>query len=290
MIHFIPHDRIDRTAYDRCVEASSNFRIYAMSWYLDAVALTWDVLVLDDYAAVMPLPRRSKFGLSYVYTPAFVQQLGVFSPHEMESEEECQFYKRAFSKYVLMDYFAHAWSKCATVARAHRTNYTLRLDKSHTELRKGFNTNRKRLLRQATGELRTDREGDPGLFLEMSTRSSTGYKLDDSALAALERLLSSDNPAIRVWNVFHRDRWVGGLVWTLDSRRITYLFPMQDSHGKELQVHTHVIDTLIEDHAGSGLILDLEGSMLPGVAKFYRSFGAEVETYFYYKSRAYGFF
>ena len=290
MIHFISHERIDRTAYDSCVEASSNFRIYALSWYLDAVALTWDVLVLDDYRAVMPLPRRSKYGLSYVYTPAFVQQLGVFSPHEMESEQECRFYKRAFSRYFLMDYFAHASSKCATVAWAPRTNYTLRLDKSHTELRKGFNTNRKRLLRQATGELRIDREGDPGLFLEMSRRSPTGYKLDDSALAGLERLIGSDNPAIRVWNVFHGDEWAGGLIWTRDSWRITYLFPMQGSLGRELQVHTHVIDSLIKDHAGSGLILDLEGSMIPGVAKFYRSFGAEAETYFYYKSRAYGLF
>ena len=290
MIHFISHDRIDRTAYDRCVQASSSFRIYAMSWYLDAVALQWDLLVLDDYRVVMPLPVRNKYGLSYVYTPAFVQQLGVFSLAEIDTDEECRFYKRAFSRYFLVDYFAHSSSKCATVARTPRTNYVLMLDKAYEEMRIGYNTNRKRLLRRAWGELRIDKEGDPELFLDMSRRSPAGFKPNDSALAGLDRLLRSDDPALHLWNVFFKDQWAGGLAWTRDQRRITYLFPAQSSLGKEHQVHSLVIDSLIKDHQGSGLILDLEGSMIPGVARFYQSFGAEAETYYYYKSRGYGLF
>ncbi len=39
----------------------------------------WDALVLDDYQAVMPLTWRSKFGIRYLYQPAFTQQTGIFS-------------------------------------------------------------------------------------------------------------------------------------------------------------------------------------------------------------------
>ena len=31
----------------------------------------WDALVLDDYAAVMPLTWRRKYGTRYLYQPAF---------------------------------------------------------------------------------------------------------------------------------------------------------------------------------------------------------------------------
>lgn len=290
MIHFISYAHIDRTAYDRCVLASSNFRIYALSWYLDAVASTWDLLVLDDYKAVMPLPRRTKYGLTYVHTPAFVQQLGVFSLIKIKVEQECQFYKRAFSKYFLADYFAHSSSQCKSTARVPRTNYILQLDKDWGELRSGFNANRRRILKKASDDLRIDKQGDPELFLAMSRKPRAGFQLDHSALTGLERLLRSNAPEMRVWNAFEKDQWVGGLAWALDHRRITYLFPMQNARGKELQVHTLVIDSLVGDHAGSGLVLDLEGSMIPGVAKFYQSFGTETETYYYYKSRCYGLF
>ena len=288
MIQFISYASIDRGAYDRCVRESPNFRIYALSWYLDAVSSKWDLLVLDGYRAVMPLPRRSKFGLSYVYTPAFVQQLGVFGGAEISEEDECRFYERAFSRFFLIDYFAHSSSRCKKGSRGERHNYLLELDRSHLELRGRFNTNRRRILKKGSADLRFDKSGDQELFLEMCKTTRKGFNPDMAALSGMEKLLRSGAVELRVWNVFHEEQWVGGLLWTKDERRVTYLFPIQNALGKELQVHTHVIDALIKEHEGSRLVLDLEGSMIPGVANFYRSFGAEPETYYYYKSRFYG--
>ena len=39
MLNHISHPDIDKAAYDRCVKASENFRIYALSWYLDATGV-----------------------------------------------------------------------------------------------------------------------------------------------------------------------------------------------------------------------------------------------------------
>jgi hypothetical protein len=290
MLDFISYEGIDKAAYDQCVLSSPDFRVYALSWYLDSVTLKWDLLVLDDYKAVMPLPRRSKYGLSYVYTPPFVQQLGVFSSIQLSREEECRFYARAFSRYFLADYFAHASSRCDETPRIPRTNYLLRLDRSHAELSQGFNSNRRRILKKASGELAIDKIGDPELLLRKSREYPQSFELDRTSTTALERLVTKNTEAVSVWNAFHRDRWAGGLAWIRDQRRITYLFPVQNSLGKELQVHTFIIDSLIKDHENSGLVLDLEGSVIPGVATFYRSFGAEAEIYYYYKSRCYGLF
>ena len=155
-------------------------------------------------------------------------------------------------------------------------------------MRGRFNTNRRRILKKGSAELRFDKSGDSELFLDMCKTTRKGFIPDMAALSGMEKLLRSGAVELRVWNVFYEEQWVGGLLWTKDERRVTYLFPIQNALGKELQVHTHVIDALIKEHEGSRLVLDLEGSMIPGVANFYRSFGAEPETYYYYKSRFYG--
>jgi hypothetical protein len=79
MITYLTHKEIDFEKYDRCIDLSLNGIVYAYSWYLDMVTDDWDILVEDDYKSVMPLPKRKKFGIHYIYQPFFVQQLGVFS-------------------------------------------------------------------------------------------------------------------------------------------------------------------------------------------------------------------
>ena len=73
MIRYIRRKEIDIAKYDACIETAINARIYAYSWYLDIVADNWDILVLNDYEAVMPLPWRSKYFIKYVYPPAWTQ-------------------------------------------------------------------------------------------------------------------------------------------------------------------------------------------------------------------------
>ena len=46
-----------------------------------------------------------------------------------------------------------------------------------------------------------------------------------------------------------------------------------------------IINELIKDHLNQGLVLDFEGSMISGVANFYKSFGAVEENYYYFKKR-----
>ena len=86
MIEYIKRKDLDTNKYDACIENSIQSRIYAFSWYLDIVADNWDVLVLNDYEAVMPIPWRKKFFIKYVYTPLRVLELGVFSFNKVDLE------------------------------------------------------------------------------------------------------------------------------------------------------------------------------------------------------------
>ena len=86
MIHYIEHNDIEFEKWDACVTKSFNRLIYGFSWFLDIVCDDWDALVLNDYEAVFPLPKRKKWGIEYIYQPYFCQQLGVFSKKKVPIE------------------------------------------------------------------------------------------------------------------------------------------------------------------------------------------------------------
>ena len=100
MIYFVKRNQIDEEKYNNCIATSLQSRMYAYSWYLDIVADNWNVLVLDDYEAVMPLPFHKKFLISYISQPFFTQQLGVFSKENI-TEETIQFFLNTIPKKYL---------------------------------------------------------------------------------------------------------------------------------------------------------------------------------------------
>ena len=81
------HNQIDRIKWDATIAQSLCDLPYAYSWYLDVVCPMWEALVTEDYAYVMPLPLKKKWGISYLIHPIWVQQLGVFSAQEVTTEK-----------------------------------------------------------------------------------------------------------------------------------------------------------------------------------------------------------
>ena len=55
MIQYISREKLNVKKYNDCIKSALNSRVCAFSWYLDIVAGNWDVLILNDYEAVMPL-------------------------------------------------------------------------------------------------------------------------------------------------------------------------------------------------------------------------------------------
>jgi hypothetical protein len=72
-------------------------------------------------------------------------------------------------------------------------------------------------------------------------------------------------------------RAMGLFVKTPD--RIINVFGASDQLGRDLYSMHVLLDHLIERHAGKNLHFDFEGSDIPGVADFFKSFGARVEPY-----------
>jgi hypothetical protein len=102
MIVYLKNSEIDREQWNNCIYASKSSKPYAYSWYLDIMAPGWEALIDDDYDSVFPLPGFSRFGIQYITTPIFLQQLGAFSPDKPVSGVIHEFidYMPKFYKFV----------------------------------------------------------------------------------------------------------------------------------------------------------------------------------------------
>src|SRR6476646_3246826 len=84
----IPSKDIDAGKWDSCIITSKANRIYAKHIYLQHVTDNWSGLVMDDYAAVMPVVWRKKWGIRYAYDAPFIQQLGLFGTYNSQDLQQ----------------------------------------------------------------------------------------------------------------------------------------------------------------------------------------------------------
>ncbi len=86
MIVYLKNDEIDREQWDNCIKLSPGAKPYSFSWYLDIMAPGWEAMIDDDYDSVFPIPCSRKYGIQYIATPNFLQQLGAFSPDKLQQK------------------------------------------------------------------------------------------------------------------------------------------------------------------------------------------------------------
>ena len=285
MIHYRTHKNIDIIKYDRCIQDSFNSRIYAFSWYLNCVTDDWDALVLNDYEAVMPLPKRKKFGMYYIYQAPWIQQLGVFSEGVLKEDLIYDFIIRIPKKFILVDYFFNSQNIISKKNIVKRVNFILELKSSYKEIFNNFNKNRKRALKSDFSNYELDKNGKKKGFLDLYHDQEKKYKTHKDSFEKLQNLLNSNQNSIHIWNVYKSNEMVAGLVWLKDKNRITYLLPVAKEQAKKQNIPSFIINELIKEHQNMDYLLDFEGSMVPGVAQFYKSFGAREEVYYWYKRR-----
>jgi hypothetical protein len=83
-----------------------------------------------------------------------------------------------------------------------------------------------------------------------------------------------------VWSVYNRENELcGGIVWLFSHDRAVLYFSAQRKTGRAEGALAWLIDAFIQENAASGILLDFEGSVRPGLARFYAGFGALAEYY-----------
>ncbi|MFI5172414.1 MAG: hypothetical protein ACHQFW_08485 [Chitinophagales bacterium] len=284
MINYLRHKDLDLKKWDNCIDNAINGLPYAYSWYLNIAAEEqWDALVLDDYEAVFPLPFKNRLVFKQIYQPFFVQQLGLFftkQDHEMQLHYFINAMPSSFRKVNLHLNINNAMSESFLKVK-HKLTHHIDLADNYKIISEDYNANTRRNLKKARSfKLRVSNAITPSELIELR-KKYLGQELkgiqNQEDQARLQRLMEkamSINKGF-ITGIYDENENVLAQTFFLNSNRhIIYLSPVSTYEGKEKQAMTLLIDHILKEYAGSSMIFDFEGSMLAGVARFYKGFGA----------------
>ena len=290
------HNQIDRIKWDATIAQSLCDLPYAYSWYLDVVCPMWEALATEDYAYVMPLPLKKKWGISYLIHPIWVQQLGVFSAQEVTTEIFSAFRRRI--PYLMYDFNVNYLNReCVLNFSLVKTNLIIPHNKDIDTIRKGYNSNTKRNISKAQkAGLRIGEAGvEEFVSLWKSENTTMRWDLHSTIQPLVEAAFSqfsilspkAQRPSVlnsqfqpRLFGVYKDDKLIAALFGMQTRERFIYLIPVSNQAGKEHSAMFLLVDYILENICcQQGLVFDCEGSMIEGVARFYRGFGAEEQFY-----------
>lgn len=275
---------LDVEKYNSCIKNSIQARIYAYSWYLDVVCDSWCALILNDYEAVMPLPTKKKFFLRYISHPFFCQQLGIFSLKELDSEMMRRFILAIPKKFVKINLQLNAHNNLLNGRGVFsKANYTLSLQDSYDSIFKSFSKGRKHAIKQTQKQtLRMVEDFELTDLVSIAKEYHDFKEIEDADYMRLQKLVAvlKSKGMVKLLGVLdEQDQLAGGAIFLVDDRRVTYLFSAITPTGRTLQVSSILLNHMIKKYSEKSLLLDFEGSEIPGVASFFKSFNAIKETY-----------
>lgn len=279
-IKHIPHRAIDKGKWDRCIEGAGNGLLYAYSFYLDIMSKNWDALVLNDYESVMPLTWNEKFGIRYLYQPFLAAQLGVFG-NNLEPILINQFLQAIPSSFRFVDISLNARNNSGFPGLKSRANYVLDLNKPYATLADHYSENIKRNIKKAKDcTILKNLDGEKVIELAMLQMKAYGKeeKANTERFRKLYNYLHQKDAALG-YGVSLNDKLLASAIFLVHKGRAYYILVGNHPDGKNSGASHALIDGFIRDHADQEKKLDFEGSDIPGLASFYKSFGAEKEIY-----------
>jgi hypothetical protein len=292
MIVYHKNNEIDREQWDNCIKNTPRAKPYAYSWYLDIMSPGWQALVDDDYDSVFPVPGFNRFGIRYIATPVFLQQLGAFSPDKPASRAIIEFLDYMPDIYKFIDLCVGQKIEVEGYNVSEKVNFELELSKPYETIYSNFSDHCKRNIQAASKkkpELVTDILPDEiiNLFTENKGKEIDGIKIRD-----YQRLKNLMNFCIKN----KKGRLIGvrgpgkkllfGIFVVEIKGSKTILFVVNTKQSRERRIGYFVVNELIKIHSSSRTILDFAGSSIPSVASFYESFGGvKVPFYRIYRNR-----
>ena len=277
MINYIKRKDLDVAKYNTCIENSIQSRVYGYSWYLDIVADNWDVLVLDDYQAVMPIPWKQKYFIKYIYQPPFCQQLGVFSNDKISEELLLKLVSCIPKKYKKVSLNFNS-DNCVIPKMEPRKNYILELNDNYLNHFKTFSKGRKHAVKVGGKKDLKLKSISIIDLIAMKEKFYAHISFNKLILENLVEYILKKNKGF-ILGVFKEDVLLGGGFFLKSDKRIIYLFSSFNDEGRKLQAASFLIGNVIKQYENSNYLLDFEGGSIPNIGSFFKSFGASNVNY-----------
>jgi hypothetical protein len=284
MINYVKRKDLEVAKYNDCIENSIQSRIYAFSWYLDIVADNWDVLVLNDYEAVMPIPWRKKFFIKYAYTPLWVIQLGFYS---IEVENGNEFLIELFSKFKFVEMRTNTVNSFSRfkLFQIERQLQVLSLKLPYETILAGFRKDRMRDLSKAKKYGLTEKwECAPKNLIKLH-QENVGKRVKDFTEKEYKVLFQLIKLCVfkrkgEMLSIYDKEcKLVASGFFLKHKSEIVKLISATDFKNRKNGANTLLIEKALFKYSKQYDFFDFGGSSIKSIANFNFSFGAATENY-----------
>lgn len=279
MIKRIKYQDINFDKYIKCINQSAQKKSYAYPHYLDIVCDgNWEVLVYNDYEAVMPIPFIKKMGLKLVIMPKLNQQLGVFSQQDSKVVNDL-FLTFLESKYAVW-YYAFNDTNMFSKTLKSRKNYLIPMG-NYEVVRQKYSPKRKRKLRldpdvlEESERILVEDFSQIEVFIRANHVGVGGKDLEDF-IEVFRRFYN--HGSLKVYGFRYQKQWINMIALYEDDINSVLLGTFNQKEFVKLSGACVLIDDAIRDNIEKK-IFDFEGSELPNVEEFFRGFRPDLQPY-----------
>lgn len=280
MIKRLNYQEIDFEKYQTCLSNSAQYKYSAEKQFLDITSdKKWDLLVYNDYEAVMPVPYIKKMGLKLAVNPKLCQQLGIFS--SCDSTNLNDLFLEIFVKKYNIWYYAFNESNRFTTNLKKRKNYLIPPDRYET-VRAKYSPKRKRKLRldedvlQNSSIVEIDDFGQAQSFIELNMVGLGKQRDLKEYLRIFEALYKQGY--LKFYGFIYQSELINLIAIHYSAKSATLLGTFNNRNFVKLSGASVLIDYIIKQTI-ENRIFDFEGSEIPSVEEFFRGFRPELKEY-----------
>lgn len=285
MIKYIHRNELDDVKYDECIEKSSQSLVYAYSWYLDITIEHWDVLVLNDYQVVMPIPNTKKYFVKYVYPPFWILQLGIFS--QVDNYDKGSFINCLKRKFKFVELRLNSKNDIDSLSKINQFQ-ELQLTSDYDSIKETYKSDRKKDLKRAAKNHLSEKWRDSPKNLINLFKNNVGKRtsnIGEQDYETLNRLMNTciDRGVGEVLSIYETDKLVASAFFLKNKKTITILCSSTDFTNRKNGANTFLIDRAICKYQQDYEMFNFGGSSIESIANYFLSFGAESVNYEFLK-------
>ena len=287
-----------------CSEHKADLPLFYQPWYLDASCghMQWQALIYQDNnqtpLAIWPYYVKNKYGIKYITMPMLTPYMGPWIIPPKQQLKRTSHYRRQHKIIsALTDHLPrttlsliHAHPDMTDLIAIHwkgfkeQKRYTYRLAlKDQEVLWRGVDSKQKNIIRNAENHLKVTQSSDINMFYSLNQKSferqqlSTPYTKED--LKRLDHALELNSQRIILVALDSDGAIHGSIYLTFDDHTVYLLAIGSDPQYRHKGSIPLLIWTALRQFSQTHKVFDFEGSMLPSIESFFRSFGGELTPY-----------
>lgn len=285
MIKRLKYEEVDWQKYQNCLERSEQYIFFAEKKYLDLLLhQNWEILIDNDYEAVMPIPLAKKLGFNFVVMPLQTQQLGIFS--EKDTPELNESFLAFFQQNYKVFYYAfNAKNEFKTLLKT-RKNYKL-FSEDYESIKKKYSIHRRRnvritdVLQDKIKFSEAENLNHSEFFFTENVIGFTNSSLKKRAFENMKNFLSQN--LLNVYELYFEGE-LASQAYLIESEKEDFLVNfINDKKFSKYNLSSIILDQIFRKNIEKK-DFNFHGSNISEIAEFYRRFGATEENYAFVES------